>query len=94
MPSPHIVEHELAIVGSPNVQFQPGSTEHVLSQPSPDILFPSSQYPIVGTRTTPPPQVLMHELGVVSEPTVQIQLGSILQLSSQPSPGIVFPSSQ
>jgi len=93
-PSPQISEQLLAVVKLPRVQLHRDSTAQDELQPSPLIVFPSSQYPAVGFITLPSPQVSDQELAVVLLPDVQVYPVSTEQLESHPSPEAVFPSSQ
>ena len=70
-------------------QVEPGSTWHVLEQPSPLTVFPSSQVSL-------PVSLLSPQIGEQGLPgTRHSQPGSILwQSAEQPSPLTVFPSSQ
>jgi len=64
-PSPQISVHILALVESPKVQFAFTSTWQVEFQPSSSTLFPSSQYPFLGSTTIPSPHLSDHTLAVV-----------------------------
>mmetsp|Transcript_9282 Transcript_9282/g.8939 ORF Transcript_9282/g.8939 Transcript_9282/m.8939 type:complete len:131 (-) Transcript_9282:217-609(-) len=76
-PLPQLSVHEDWVVESPSVQFQPDSSAHEESQPSPLFLFPSSQYPDVGLITVPSPHVSVHWLAVVASPVVHSHPDSI-----------------
>jgi len=94
IPSPHISVQELAVVESPSDQVHPVSTAQVEDQPSPPVIPPSSQYPVVGFSTLPSPQISEHTLAVEESPKVHFQLVSTPQLPFHPSLGVVLPSSQ
>ena len=93
-PSPQLIEHTLAVIESPKVHAYPISTAQLASQPSPGVVLPSSQYPLVGDIDFPSPQISLQILAVEGPPNVQVQPASTLQLKSQPSPKAEFPSSQ
>ena len=71
-PSPHISEHVLAVTLSPNVHVYPVSTEQVELHPSPFKILLSSQYPDVGFKIIPSPQVSAQLLAVEESPSVQV----------------------
>ena len=62
----------LAVVESPNVQIQPVSTAQLASQPSPGVVLPSSQYPLVGDIDFPSPQRSLQILAVKESPNVHV----------------------
>ena len=93
-PSPQTSFQRLGVLISPRVQLQPVSTVQLKSHPSPLLEFPSSQYPTVGMATYPSPQISVQRLGVFASPRVHCHLDSTAQDASQPSPGVVSPSSQ
>ena len=93
-PSPHISEQELEVRESPRVHEYPVSTEQVELHPSPLVVPPSSQYPVVGLIEKPSPQMSLHELDVVEDPNVHFHFASIVQVELHPSPSTLFPSSQ
>ena len=94
IPSPQISDHVLGVVELPAVHVHLVSTAQLESHPSPFTIFPSSQYPVVGTKTLPSPQISVQVLEVVGLPDVQPQPTSMLHREFQPSPLIKFPSSQ
>ena len=79
---------------SPRVQLQPASTAQDASQPSPGVVSPSSQYPVVGFTTKPSPHISDHELAVVVLPPDHCHLGSTAHDEEQPSVDVLSPSSQ
>ena len=93
-PSPHVSVQILAVEESPNVQVHLDSTAQVESHPSPATVFPSSQYPAVGSITIPSPHVSVQELAVEESPNVQVQPVSTAHDPSHPSPAVVPESSQ
>ena len=93
-PSPQISEHELAVTESPNDHVHFASTEQVESHPSPVTVFPSSQYPAVGLKIFPSPQISVQTLAVIEFPSVHVHPVSTTQLASHPSPIATPPSSQ
>ena len=92
--SPQRSVHVLAVVGFPNVQVHPASSLHVDDHPSPPLVFPSSQYPLVGVVTFPSPHVSLQALAVELSPRVHVQSDSTAQLELHPSPSAELPSSQ
>src|SRR5262245_52280281 len=84
MPSPQVVTQ---LLGSP-VHVQPGSVKQRSLQPSPAVVFVSSQ--VSAPLRMPSPQIPAHTLGS----PWHANPGSTAQSASQPSPGNVFWSSQ
>ena len=95
-PSPQVSMQVLAVVGFPPEHSHLDSTIQDESHPSPEVVSPSSQYVGAGLAgiILPSPQSSEHELAVVESPKVHVQPVSTAQLASQPSPGVVLPSSQ
>ena len=93
-PSPHISVQLLEVVLLPRVHSQLVSTAQVESQPSPSLVLPSSQYPVIGVMTNPSPQRSIQVLTVVVDPPGHVYLSSTAQVESHPSPSSVLPSSQ
>jgi len=93
-PSPQISEHELALEELPDVHVHPVSTLQLESQPSPFTVLLSSQYPVAIFMTLPSPHISVQTLAVVESPKVHEYPVSMPQVALQPSPALVFPSSQ
>ena len=92
-PSPQTVDQWSGEDMLPPVQSQPFSIAQMLLQPSPPIVFPSSQFVPVLNTTIPSPQISCQVSGVVGVPPVHWNLVSTRQAELHPSPFFKLPSS-
>ena len=93
IPSPQIEEQWSGEDMLPPVQSQPLSIVQVLLQPSPPIVFPSSQFVPVFLTIIPSPHISCQMSGVVGVPPLHWKPVSTVQDEFHPSPLLMFQSS-
>ena len=92
--SPQISDHMSLVVEVPPVQVHPDSTAHTELHPSLFTVLPSSQNVLNEVYFLPSPQMSLQISLDVEVPPEQVHPVSFVHKELQPSPFIVFPSSQ
>ena len=93
MPSPQTVPQMSGDEEVPPEHTQPCSNFHKLEHPSPPILFPSSQFIPLLSKTIPSPQISCHVSFEIGDPPWHSYPDSIVHVSDHPSLLLIFPSS-